>query len=94
MFIYRDQYLQIIIYILRSIKEENAKIDTDAPISVKQYRSLKIAVELIASIGIIPLLLPGVGVDMTKLCPKAVKIFQEKEELSCLKVKLFQLLAK
>ncbi|KAL6427610.1 hypothetical protein ACFW04_008821 [Cataglyphis niger] len=81
----RDQYLQIIIYILRNIKEENAKTDTDAPISVKQYRSLKIAVELIVSIGIIPLLLPGVGVDITKLCPKAVKIFQEKEELSCLK---------
>ncbi|KAM0725621.1 Transport and Golgi organization protein 6-like protein [Formica fusca] len=80
----RDQYLQIIIHILRNIKAENAKIDTDAPISVKQYRSVKIAVELIVSIGIIPLLLSGVGVDMAKLCPKAVKIFQEKEEIGCL----------
>lgn len=89
MFIYRDQYLQIIIYILCNIKKEKVKIDTNEPISVKQYRSVKIAVELIVSIGIIPLLLPGVGVDMAKLCPKAVKIFQEKEELGCLEVRLF-----
>lgn len=81
--------MQIIIHILRNIKAENAKIDTDAPISVKQYRSVKIAVELIVSIGIIPLLLSGVGVDMAKLCPKAVKIFQEKEEIGCLEVRLF-----
>ncbi|XP_012232222.1 transport and Golgi organization protein 6 homolog isoform X2 [Linepithema humile] len=80
----RDQYLQTVIYILRNIKQENAKVDTDAPLSVKQYRSIKIAVELIVSIGIIPCLLPNVGIDMAKLCPKALNILQEKE-LSCLK---------
>lgn len=56
---------------------------------MKQYRSLKIAVELIVSIGIIPFLLPGVGIDMAKLCPKALKICQEEEKLNCLEVKLF-----
>ncbi|XP_011269133.1 transport and Golgi organization protein 6 homolog isoform X2 [Camponotus floridanus] len=80
----RDQYLQTIIYILCNIKEENGKIDTNAPISVKQYRSIKIAIELIVSIGIIPFLLPGVGIDMAKLCPKALKICQEEEKLNCM----------
>lgn len=74
---------------LRNIKEDDAKIDTDAPISVKQYHSIKIVVELIVSIGIIPFLLPGVGVGMAKLCPKALNIFQEEEELGCLEVRLF-----
>ncbi|XP_072752257.1 transport and Golgi organization protein 6 homolog [Anoplolepis gracilipes] len=80
----RNQYLQTIIYMLRNIKEENAKRDTDALISVKQYCSVKIAVELIVSIGIIPFLLSGVGIDMAKLYPRALKICQEEEELSCL----------
>lgn len=88
-FIYRDQYLQTVIYMLRNIKEKNARIDTDAPISVKQFRSIKIAVELIVAIGIIPSLLSGVGVGMAKLCPKALTIFQKEEELGCLEVRLF-----
>ena len=58
---------------------------------MKQYRSIKIAVELIVSIGIIPCLLPNVGVDMAKLCPKALNISLE-ENLSCLKVNVFQFL--
>lgn len=28
--------------------------------------------------GIIPCLLPGVGVDMVKLCPRALTIYNEK----------------
>lgn len=77
--------MQTLTYILLNLKQENAKTNTDALFSVKQYRSIKIAVELIVSIGIIPYLLPNVGIDMTKLCPKALNISQE-EKLSCLKV--------
>ncbi|EZA53553.1 Transmembrane and coiled-coil domain-containing protein [Ooceraea biroi] len=74
----RDQYLQAISHILRGIKQENATVDTDAPFSVKQYQSIKIAIELIVSIGVIPCLLPGVGVGMARLCPRASKISEEE----------------
>ncbi|XP_011640818.1 transport and Golgi organization protein 6 homolog [Pogonomyrmex barbatus] len=78
----RDQYIHTIIYILLRIKQDNEKANIDAPFSVKQYRSMKIAVELIISIGIVPFLLPGVGVNMAKLCPRASNI--QEENLGCL----------
>lgn len=84
--IYRDQYVQAISHVLRGI-QENAIVDTDAPFSVKQYHSIKIAIELIVSIGIIPCLLPGVGVGMTRLCPRASNI-SEEEHLGYLEVRL------
>ncbi|XP_071625636.1 transport and Golgi organization protein 6 homolog [Temnothorax longispinosus] len=79
----RKQYLHILSYILRGIKQENVKVDTDAPFNVSQYQSLKNAVEFIILIGIKPFLLPGVGIDIDKLCPIASTITQE-EDLSCL----------
>jgi len=84
----RDQYLQAISYVLRGIKQENATAETNAPFSIKQDRSLKVAIELIVSIGIIPCLLPGVGAGMARLCPRALKISQE-ECLGCLEVICF-----
>lgn len=70
---------------LHAIKQLNAE-DVDAPFSMNQYCSLKIAVELMISIGIVPCLQCGVGVDMAKLCPRALEIPQE--DLSCKEVKL------
>lgn len=62
-------------------------MDTDAPFSVKQYHSMKTAIELIVSIGVIPSLLPGVGVGMARLCPRASQLPQE-EHLGYLQVNL------
>lgn len=81
--IYRTQYLRVSAYVLRAIKQENAE-DTHALFSVNQYRSLKIAVELMVSIGIVPCLQCGVGIDMAKLCPRASEI--PREDLDCAEV--------
>lgn len=69
---------------LRTIKE--CSVNTDTFFSVNQYRSVKIAIELIVSMGIIPCLLPGVGIDMAKLCPRAKELPQE--ELTDMQVRL------
>jgi len=53
---------------------------------VSQYHSVKIAVEFIILIGIKPFLLPGVGIDIDKLCFIAFTIIQETN-LNCLEVK-------
>ncbi|XP_018046767.1 PREDICTED: transport and Golgi organization protein 6 homolog isoform X1 [Atta colombica] len=79
----RQQYLNILTYILRGIKKENINVDTDASFNVNQYHSVKIAVEFIILIGIKPFLLPGVGIDIHKLCPIASTITEEKD-LNCL----------
>lgn len=84
--IYRKQYLHILSYILHGIKQKNVEVDNDAPFNVSQYHSVKIAVELIILIGIKPCLLPGVGIDVDKLCSIASTITQERD-LSCLEVK-------
>lgn len=83
---YRKQYLHILTYTLRDIKEENARADIDAPFNVNQYHSMKIAVEFIILIGIKSFLLPGVGIDINKLFPIASTITEEKD-LSSLEVK-------
>lgn len=85
-YIYRKQYFHIFTYILRDIKQENAKVDTDAPFNTNQHHSVKIAVEFIILIGIKPFLLPGIGMDVNKLCPIASRITPEKD-LNCLEVK-------
>ncbi|XP_012523999.1 transport and Golgi organization protein 6 homolog [Monomorium pharaonis] len=79
----RKQFFYVLTYVLRGIKQENAKTDTDVLINVRQYRSVKIAIQLVILIGIKPSLLPGVGIDVEKLCLIAVTITQEKD-LSCL----------
>lgn len=53
---------------------------------MSEYHSVKIAVEFIILIGIKPCLLPGIGIDVDKLCSIASTITQEKD-LSCLEVK-------
>ncbi|XP_011875327.1 PREDICTED: transport and Golgi organization protein 6 homolog isoform X2 [Vollenhovia emeryi] len=68
---------------LRGVKRENAKVDSDAPLNLNQRHSVKLAVEFVISIGIKPSLLPGVGIDLDKCCPAASTIAEEKG-LSCL----------
>lgn len=82
---YREKYLKILVSILNNIIKTNVTND-DASFSVKQIQSMKIAVGLVVSIGIIPHLEKGVGIDMAKLCSRAIKIPQEN--LSCLEVRL------
>jgi hypothetical protein len=80
----RDRYLQAISYVLRGIKQENATADTNPSFNINQRHSLKVAVELIVSIGVIPGLLPGL--DRVRLRPRALKISQEER---CLEVIYF-----
>lgn len=86
--VYRGKYLQTLVSVLNNIIKANIT-NNDATFSVKQIQSIKNAVGLIVSIGIIPCLEKGVGIDMAKLCPKATKIPQEN--LSCTQVKFFLL---
>ena len=67
--------MRTIVYVLNNIK---ASETTSNEFSVKQFRTLKVAIELVTAIGIIPALLPGVGFDMAKLCPRALQICEEE----------------
>ncbi|XP_076749789.1 transport and golgi organization 6 [Xylocopa sonorina] len=73
----RYQYVRTVVCILKNIKESGSRND-EFLFSVKDFRILKVCIELITAIGIIPHLLPGVGIDMTRLCPKALLICEEK----------------
>ena len=46
-------------------------------LSVMQFRTIKICIEMITAIGIISCLLPGVGVDLAKLCPRVLMVWKE-----------------
>ena len=72
----RYRYIYIIIYVLQNIKRNNSTNDKSL-LSVKQFRTVKICIELVIAIGIISCLLPGVGVDMAKLCPRVMVIWKE-----------------
>ncbi|KAK9304573.1 hypothetical protein QLX08_004017 [Tetragonisca angustula] len=73
----RYQYICTIVHVLQNIKINNSAND-ESLYSVQQFRTLKGSVELITAIGIISCLLPGVGVDMAKTCPKALSICKEE----------------
>lgn len=75
--IFRYQYIYITIHILQNINICDST-NNESLFSVKQFHTLKICIELITAMGIIPCLLPGVGVDMVKLCPRALTIYNEK----------------
>ncbi|KAI4498853.1 hypothetical protein M0802_006028 [Mischocyttarus mexicanus] len=71
----RYQYIQIVTYVLKKIQTIE---ETNDYLNVKTYKLFKTAIELIVSIGIIQCLLPGIGVDMKKLCPRALKLTEDK----------------
>ncbi|XP_066597837.1 uncharacterized protein Tango6 isoform X2 [Prorops nasuta] len=73
----RYKYVHTIIYVLRSIKVSQQEND-DAFISISLLRTFKGALELITYIGIIPCLIPSVGIGIVQFFPKAVKYFQKK----------------
>ncbi|XP_076245856.1 transport and golgi organization 6 [Calliopsis andreniformis] len=72
----RYQYLRAIVCTLQNMKKSEAT-NNEPLFSVKQFHTLKIAIELLTGIGIIPALLPGVGINMGKLCPRASQICEE-----------------
>ena len=73
----RYQYLRTIVCVLKNIKASETT-SNESLFSVKQFRTVKVAIELVTAIGIIPALLPGVGFDMAKLCPRALQICEEE----------------
>ncbi|XP_012134725.2 transport and golgi organization 6 isoform X1 [Megachile rotundata] len=73
----RYQYIRTVVYVLQNIKASGS-LNNESLISVKQFHVVKVCIELITAMGIIPGLLPGVGIDMAKLCPKALQIHEEK----------------
>lgn len=75
--------MQTLVSILNNITKANI-IDNDVTFSIKEIQSLKTAVRIIVSIGIIPCVEKGIGLDIVKLCPNAIKIPQEN--LSCIQV--------
>ncbi|XP_070527964.1 transport and Golgi organization protein 6 homolog isoform X2 [Cardiocondyla obscurior] len=79
----RKQHLYVLNYLLRGIIQEHTKVDTDIPFNTSQYHSVKVAVEFIILIGIKPSLLPGIGIDINKVCSIASTITEETD-LSCL----------
>lgn len=77
--------MRILVSTLNNIIKANTD-DDDSTFSVKQIHCIKFTVKLIVSIGIIPCLEEGVGMDMAKLCPEAITI--PREDLSCTEVRL------
>ncbi|XP_046410358.1 transport and Golgi organization protein 6 homolog isoform X1 [Neodiprion fabricii] len=83
----REAFLQAILYFLNEIR--NTKyLDGDTSLGVKQLNSLKRGIEIAISM-MIPCLLPGVGVGIQYMCPRAAQLpaeqltdFQKYERLS------------
>ncbi|KAG7208656.1 hypothetical protein KM043_014861 [Ampulex compressa] len=71
------QYLRMITSVMLEM-QKSSNATPDAVFSISQLRTVKVAIELTISFGIIPYLLPGVGVDMAKLCPRATHLTREK----------------
>lgn len=72
----RYQYLRAVVCTLANMKASGVMND-ESLFNVKQFCTLKVAIELVTAIGIIPALLPGVGNNMAKLCPRALQICEE-----------------
>ncbi|CAK9834284.1 Transport and Golgi organization protein 6 homolog [Anthophora retusa] len=72
----RYQYLYTLVHVLQSMKIA-VSTKSDSLFSVKQFHTLKICIEFVIAMGIIPGLLPGVGVNTIKLCPKALQMYKE-----------------
>ncbi|XP_034187175.1 transport and golgi organization 6 [Osmia lignaria lignaria] len=77
----RYQYVWTIIHELLNIKASNS-VNDESLFSVKQFKALKVSIELITAMGIFPGLLPGVGINMAKLCPRVTQLPEEKLSVS------------
>lgn len=69
------RYLHNLLFLLRRYLQHLSESDA---VSVALLKKIKSLVEIAVSLGIIPHLLPGVGFDFVKLCPRAAEI-PEKE---------------
>ncbi|XP_076283696.1 transport and golgi organization 6 isoform X2 [Lasioglossum baleicum] len=72
----RYQYIRTIVYTLQNLRTP-VRANATSVFTVEQFRDVKVAIELVTAMGIIPGLLPGVGLDMAKLCPRALQICKE-----------------
>ncbi|KAK0179344.1 hypothetical protein PV327_005103 [Microctonus hyperodae] len=72
----RRKYLQTIIHVLYRL-ERDVLSASETFMSVNEHRVVKVAIELIIAIGIIPCLLPGIGASINKLCSNAANLPQE-----------------
>ncbi|CAD6227680.1 GSCOCG00001360001-RA-CDS [Cotesia congregata] len=69
----RREYLSTILCILRTLNTEVLS-KSKTYMSVREYRGVKAAIEMSISLGILPCLLPGIGVGLTKLSRNAPKL--------------------
>ncbi|XP_034945636.1 transport and Golgi organization protein 6 homolog [Chelonus insularis] len=72
----RRKYLQTILLVLKTLHKDVLSI-SETFMSVTEYRGVKIAIEMIISLGIIPCLLPGIGAGLNKLCSHAGQLKAE-----------------
>ncbi|KAG8042660.1 hypothetical protein G9C98_005294 [Cotesia typhae] len=69
----RREYLSTILCILRTLNTEVLS-KSKTYMSVSEYRGVKAAIEMSISLGILPCLLSGIGVGLTKLSRNAPKL--------------------
>ncbi|XP_017884516.1 transport and Golgi organization protein 6 homolog [Ceratina calcarata] len=73
----RYRYIRTVVRVLQTLEMPDSSGE-ESLISVKEFHSLKVCIELITAMGVLPNLLHGVGIDIAKLCPKAILIQEEK----------------
>lgn len=78
---FRYQYIWTIIHELLNIKASDS-VNDEFFFSIKQFQAIKVSIELITAMGILPGLLPGVGINIAKLCPRAAQLPEEKLTVS------------
>ncbi|XP_043276359.1 transport and Golgi organization protein 6 homolog [Venturia canescens] len=73
----RQRYVHTVLYVLKSLKNSELA-QSDTFLSVNQQKTVKAAIEIVVSIGILPCLFPGIGAGIYKLCPRAKELDDEK----------------
>ncbi|XP_012251932.2 transport and Golgi organization protein 6 homolog [Athalia rosae] len=68
----REAYLKTLLYCLNGVRK-SIPLDSNTFLGVNQFRSVKISIEIVISM-MIPCLLPGVGIGIQHLCPRAAKL--------------------
>ncbi|XP_008553458.1 transport and Golgi organization protein 6 homolog [Microplitis demolitor] len=72
----RRKYLQTILRVIEILNRQVLS-KSETYMSVNEYRGVKIAIEMSISLGIIPCLLPGIGLGLSKLSRNAIKLTPE-----------------
>ncbi|KOC59653.1 Transmembrane and coiled-coil domain-containing protein 7 [Habropoda laboriosa] len=72
----RYQYICTFICVLQNMKIA-VSTNNDSLFSVKEFHTLKVCIEFVIAMGVIPGLLPGVGVNTVQLCPKPLQMYKK-----------------